>query len=78
MSHIDDLIHRLCPNGVEFRTVGDVCRLLRGVTYSKGDEESGGPVKVLRSYLVTGWWLAELMSIGVATWGGLGEGVELV
>jgi type I restriction enzyme, S subunit len=25
MSHIDDLIQRLCPNGVEFRTLGDVC-----------------------------------------------------
>ena len=35
-----------------------------------------GPEK--RTYLVTGWWLAELMSIGVATSGGLGEGVELV
>ena len=30
MSRIDDLIATRCPNGVEYRALGDVARLVRG------------------------------------------------
>ncbi len=53
MSHIDDLIQRLCPNGVEFKSLGEVATYVRGVTYSKGQEALGGPIRVLRSNNIT-------------------------
>lgn len=36
MSHIDDLIARLCPKGVEFRSVHEIFTLRTGYTPSKG------------------------------------------
>lgn len=30
MSHIDDLIEELCPDGVEYRNLGDIARLKNG------------------------------------------------
>ena len=32
MSHIDDLIRDLCPDGVEYKTLGEIGRLLGGLT----------------------------------------------
>ena len=32
MSHIDDLIRDLCPDGVEYKSLGEVGRLLGGLT----------------------------------------------
>ena len=30
MSKLDDLINELCPNGVEYKTLGEICDILRG------------------------------------------------
>ena len=30
MNRIEEMIRKLCPNGVEFKRLGDVCRVLRG------------------------------------------------
>jgi len=38
MSKIDALIQELCPDGVEYRSFGEACLYVRGVTYSKSDE----------------------------------------
>ena len=35
MSKLEQLINELCPNGVEWRTVGELCNLSRGKVYSK-------------------------------------------
>ena len=35
MSKLDKLICELCPNGVEYRALGDVCKLITGATPSK-------------------------------------------
>lgn len=35
MSRIDKLIERLCPDGVEYRSLGEVCELARGVRVIK-------------------------------------------
>ena len=35
MSKIDDLIERLCPDGVEYKKIGDVCSITRGKVISK-------------------------------------------
>ena len=35
MSKIEELIQQLCSNGVEWKTVGELCNLSRGKVYSK-------------------------------------------
>ena len=35
MSKVQDLIQKLCPDGVEYKKLGDVCELSRGKVYSK-------------------------------------------
>ena len=35
MSKIDELIQQYCPNGVEYKTLGDICHLVRGRVMSK-------------------------------------------
>lgn len=39
MSRLDELIAELCPNGVEFKPLGEVCRLVTGATPSKTKKE---------------------------------------
>ena len=41
MSKIFDLINELCPNGVEFRELGEIADIVRGVTYDKNLEING-------------------------------------
>lgn len=44
MSRIDDLVQQLCPNGVEFKTLGQVGTFVRGNGLQKNDlTESGTP-----------------------------------
>ncbi len=35
MSKLQDLIQELCPNGVEYKKLGELCELSRGKVYSK-------------------------------------------
>lgn len=35
MSKLDELINELCPNGVEAKTISEVCNISRGVVISK-------------------------------------------
>jgi type I restriction enzyme S subunit len=49
VSRIDDLITDLCPNGIEFKRVGELASYVRGVTYNKHEERADGPIRVLRS-----------------------------
>ena len=53
MSRVDELIEQLCSDGVNFKNVSDVAKYVRGVTYSKQDEQAGGPIAVLRSNNIT-------------------------
>ena len=41
MSKIFDLINELCPNGVEFKALGDICELERGNTITSKDINDG-------------------------------------
>ena len=34
MSRLDELIEKLCPNGVEFKKIEEVCNISRGKVYS--------------------------------------------
>ncbi|MCA8938052.1 MAG: restriction endonuclease subunit S, partial [Planctomycetes bacterium] len=40
MSRLDDLIATLCPNGVEFKSLGDVVRIRNGSDYKQFGEGS--------------------------------------
>ncbi|MDE6833548.1 MAG: restriction endonuclease subunit S, partial [Ruminococcus sp.] len=39
MSKLNNLINKLCPDGVEFKTLGDVCKLVTGATPSKSNPD---------------------------------------
>lgn len=41
MTHIEQLIQDLCPNGVEFKTLGEVCEMKRGSTITANQTEDG-------------------------------------
>lgn len=47
------MITKFCPDGVEFQAVTDVADYVRGVTYSKAQEQADGPIHVLRSNNIT-------------------------
>ena len=42
MSSIDDLITHLCPNGVEYKAIGDFGELVRGNGMPKSDFVESG------------------------------------
>ena len=41
MSEISDMIQRLCPDGVEYRKLGEVCLMQRGTSLTKKDSNEG-------------------------------------
>lgn len=51
MSRIDELIERLCPNGVEYRALGEVCELARGVRVVKKNLAEEGDIPVFQNAL---------------------------
>lgn len=46
MSKIDELIKELCPNGVEWKKLGEVCQVLRGKRLTKSQLSNTGKYKV--------------------------------
>ena len=55
MSKIDDLINKLCPNGVEYMYFNNVASYIRGVSYNKTKEINNGDegYKLLRANNIT-------------------------
>jgi type I restriction enzyme S subunit len=49
MSAIDSLIESLCPHGVRYLNLFEVSSYVRGITYSKDDEDEQGEFIVLRA-----------------------------
>ncbi len=64
MSHIDDLIRELCPNGVPFKALGELGELVRGNGMPKTDfAESGvGAIHYGQIYTHYGTWATETIS----------------
>ena len=64
MSRVDDLIAKLCPNGVDFRAIGDFGELVRGNGMPKSDfVESGvGCIHYGQIYTYYGIWTTETKS----------------
>lgn len=51
MSKLQELINQLCPNGVEFSTLGKVSEIKRGVRVVKSDLSQGGSIPVYQNSL---------------------------
>ncbi len=68
MSRIDDLIAKRCPNGVEFKALGDIAELVRGNGMPKSDftEDGVGCIHYGQIYTHYGIWTTETKSF-VAT-----------
>ena len=47
MSKLNDLITRLCPNGVEWKKLGEVISLSKGVQFNKSDMQDVGTFPVI-------------------------------
>ena len=51
MNRIDELIERLCPDEVEYRSLGEVCELARGVRVVKKNLAEEGDIPVFQNAL---------------------------
>ena len=51
MSRLQELIQRLCPNGVEFKTLGEVAKVQRGVRVVKSELHESGDIPVYQNSL---------------------------
>lgn len=52
MKNLETLIQELCPNGVEFVKLGDVCEIKRGIRVVKKDLQETGKIPVYQNSLV--------------------------
>jgi type I restriction enzyme, S subunit len=64
VSKVDDLIAQLCPDGVEFKTLGEVGELMRGRRFTKADYvDSGlGSIHYGEVYTSFGTWTDQVKS----------------
>lgn len=63
MSKLDELIQELCPNGVEYKELGDVVTFLNGRAYKQNELLDSGKYKVLRVgnfYTNNQWYYSNL------------------
>ena len=51
MSKLKELIDLLCPNGVEYTTLGNIAEIKRGVRVVKSDLEIEGSIPVYQNSL---------------------------
>ena len=54
MSKLQELIQKLCPDGVEYKRLGDVCEIKRGVRVTRSSLVDGGAFSVFQNSL-THW-----------------------
>lgn len=64
MSGVDALIHRLCPDGVEYRAIGEIAQLVRGNGMPKSDfvEAGVGCIHYGQIYTFYGAWTTSTSS----------------
>jgi len=64
MNKIDKLIKELCPNGVEWKELGEICKITRGKSLSKNDKGLGATPIILYGELYThyGNYINEIIS----------------
>ena len=47
MSKLEELIKEYCPDGVEYKTLGEVCSISKGVQFNKADMQEAGSYPVI-------------------------------
>lgn len=55
MSHIEEMIRELCPNGVEYKKLKNTTTITRGVRVVKSQLQSIGSYPVYQNSLTTRW-----------------------
>lgn len=63
MSKLEELINKLCPNGVEYKSFGDVVRFINGRAYKQEELLQSGKYKVLRVgnfFTSDSWYYSDL------------------
>ena len=65
MSRIDDLIRQHCPNGIEFRAIGEISELVRGNGLPKTDfaDAGVGCIHYGQIYTYYGTWTTHTISL---------------
>ena len=53
MSKLEDLINELCPNGIEYRELSDICQIVKGQGLFKEDKGLGNVPIILYGELYT-------------------------
>ncbi len=57
MSKLEQLINSLCPNGVEYKTIGDICTIKKGVQLNKDKLRDEGKYPVINGGInPSGYW----------------------
>lgn len=51
MTHIEQMIQDMCPNGVEWKTLGEVCKIERGVRVVRNELQNEGDIPVYQNSL---------------------------
>ena len=51
MSKLQELIQRLCPNGVEYKLLGQICNIQRGIRVVKANLQETGEIPVFQNSL---------------------------
>lgn len=51
MTHIEQMIKDMCPEGVVFKTLGEVCKIERGVRVVRNDLQNEGEIPVFQNSL---------------------------
>ena len=47
MSKLEELIQKYCPDGVEYKPLGEVCDIHKGVQFNKSDMKDEGAYPVM-------------------------------
>ncbi len=51
MSEIDSLLHNLCPDGVDYKPLGEICSINRGVRVVRNNLNEKGVIPVYQNSL---------------------------
>ena len=63
MCRLEKLIRELCPNGVEYRKVGDVCNIGKGVQFNKRDMKDAGTFPVINGGINPSGYIEEFNQV---------------
>ena len=64
MSKLQELIQELCPDGVEYKKLGEVCEMQRGTSLTKANSISKSFIKISLSIITAiSFYLHQMMPV---------------